>query len=176
MHGPDPASGSQPEAVTAFIEIPSGSRNKYELDHHTGQIVLDRMLFTSMRYPADYGFIEDTLARDDDPLDVLVFIGEPTFPGCRIKVRPIGVFWMTDEKGPDEKILAVPLRDPFFSHMEDIDDVLPDRRAEIEHFFETYKQLEGFMIETEGFSGRDDAIASIAAAHDRFVRAGGAAH
>src|SRR3954465_12536234 len=107
------------ETVLAVIEIPTGSRNKYELDHETGHIVLDRMLFTSMRYPADYGFIEGTLARDDDPLDVLVFIGEPTFPGCRIAVRPIGIFWMTDEKGPDEKILAVPTRDPFFSHMHD---------------------------------------------------------
>jgi inorganic pyrophosphatase len=172
MEQQETATGVGDDVALAFIEIPSGSRNKYELDHESGQIVLDRMLFTSMRYPADYGFIEGTLARDDDPLDVLVFIGEPTFPGCRIRVRPIGIFWMTDEKGPDEKILAVPLRDPFFSHMSDIEDVLPDRRAEIEHFFETYKQLEGHEIETEGFSGRQDALASIAACRERLLRHG----
>jgi inorganic pyrophosphatase len=98
--------------LTAVIEIPGGSRNKYELDPQTGQIFLDRMLFTATRYPADYGFIEGTLGGDGDALDALVFVGEPTFPGCRIEVRAVGMFVMRDEKGMDEKILCVPLRDP----------------------------------------------------------------
>lgn len=105
--------------TTVFIEIPGGSRNKYELDHETGEIYLDRMLFTATRYPADYGFIEGTLGGDGDPLDALVFVGEPTFPGCRIQVRPVGVFVMRDAKGMDEKVLCVPLRDPAWSHVQE---------------------------------------------------------
>src|SRR5207302_2556290 len=96
------------EEAVAFVEIPSGSRNKYEWDEELGGIVLDRRLFTSMTYPADYGYLEGTLAADGDPLDALVLVAEPTFPGCRIRVRPIGVFHMSDEKGPDEKVLCVP--------------------------------------------------------------------
>ena len=111
------------------MEIPKGSRNKYEIDHETGEIFLDRMLFTSMQYPADYGFIEGTLGGDGDPLDALVFVGEPTFPGCHIKARPIGLFRMTDEKGEDEKILCVPLRDPLWSHVGDMDG-MPTAAAE----------------------------------------------
>ncbi len=107
-----------PEVLRIVVEIPKGSRNKYEMDHETGEIFLDRMLFTSMQYPADYGFIEGTLGGDGDPLDALVFVGEPTFPGCRIDARPIGLFRMTDEKGEDEKILSVPLRDPIWSHLD----------------------------------------------------------
>ena len=103
---------TDPEDFVAFVEIPMGSRNKYEWDDDLGGIVLDRRLFTSMCYPADYGFIEDTLGEDGDPLDALVLVGEPTFPGCRIRVRPVGVFHMTDEKGPDEKVICVPLKDP----------------------------------------------------------------
>ena len=94
--------------VVVFVEVPSGSRNKYELDENLGAIVLDRRLFTSMAYPADYGFIEGTLGEDGDPLDALVLVGEPTFPGCRIRARVVGVFHMADEKGPDEKIICVP--------------------------------------------------------------------
>ena len=100
-----------------FVEIPSGSRNKYEWDDELGGIALDRRLFTSMSYPADYGFVEGTLAEDGDPLDALVLVGEPTFPGCRIRVRAVGVFRMTDEKGPDEKVLCVPLNDPSWSNV-----------------------------------------------------------
>src|SRR2546427_9612340 len=107
-----------PEAlVTVVVEIPKGSRNKYEVDPASGVIVLDRMLYTSVRYPADYGFIEGTLGGDGDTLDALVFVGEPTFPGCRIKARPVGVFHMYDEKGRDEKILSVPERDPMWSQV-----------------------------------------------------------
>ncbi len=144
------------------VEIPKGSRNKYEYDSETGQIVLDRMLFTSMQYPADYGFIEGTLAGDGDALDALVFVGEPTFPGCRITARPIGLFRMRDEKGPDEKILCVPLRDPTWSHVENISDLQQNLLNEIEHFFAVYKDLEHKEVGTEGFGGRDEALRVIA--------------
>ena len=106
--------------VVVFVEVPSGSRNKYELDKEIGAIVLDRRLFTSMAYPADYGFIEGTLGGDGDPLDALVLVGEPTFPGCRIRSRVVGVFHMADEKGPDEKILCVPLKDPAWMRVSEI--------------------------------------------------------
>ncbi len=150
--------------VTVFVEIPKGSRNKYEYEPATGGIVLDRMLFTSMQYPADYGFIEGTLAGDGDTLDALVFVGEPTFPGCHIRARPIGLFRMRDEKGPDEKILCVPLRDPMWSHVEDLRDVNPNLLNEIEHFFAVYKDLEQKEVATEGFGGREEAIRVVAAA------------
>ena len=111
-----------------FVEVPSGSRNKYEVDAETGQIVLDRRLFTSMTYPADYGFVEGTLGEDGDPLDALCLVSEPTFPGCRIRARVVGVFRMTDEKGPDEKILCVPLRDPSWLRVHDVHDITPELR------------------------------------------------
>jgi inorganic pyrophosphatase len=155
------------ETLLVTIEIPAGSRNKYEMDPETGHIVLDRMLFTSTRYPADYGYIDGTLAEDGDPLDVLVLVGEPTFPGCRIRVRPIGVFWMHDEKGPDEKVLCVPLRDPFWSHVQDLDDLQETLRDEIQHFFEVYKDLEGHQIKTEGFGDREEALQAIEASRRR---------
>jgi inorganic pyrophosphatase len=153
-----------PSDVTVVIEIPKGSRNKYEMDPATGHLVLDRMLFTSMVYPADYGFIEGTLGGDGDTLDALVFVGEPTFPGCRIQVRPIGLFRMSDEKGPDEKILCVPLRDPMWSHIERLGDVNENLLNEIEHFFQVYKELEHKEVATGGFGDRDEAVAVIEAA------------
>jgi len=125
-----------------IIEIPKGQRNKYEMDHATGRIRLDRMLFTSTRYPDDYGFIEGTLGDDGDPLDALVILDEPTFPGCEIAVRPIAVFWMTDEKGPDAKILMVPARDPRYAGLQNLGDVPDHVTAEIGHFFDIYKELE----------------------------------
>jgi inorganic pyrophosphatase len=128
--------------VEVVIEIPRGQRNKYEVDHETGRIRLDRMLFTSTRYPADYGFIEDTLGGDGDPLDVLVLLEEPTFPGCLVTARVIGMFQMTDEKGPDDKVLCVPAGDPRMEHYQDITDVPEFDRLEIQHFFEVYKDLE----------------------------------
>src|SRR6201996_5261356 len=106
--------------VEVVVEIPKGTRNKYEVDHETGRIRLDRMLFTSTRYPADYGFIEDTLADDGDPLDALVLLEEPTFPGCLIRCRAIGMFRMRDEKGADDKVLCVPANDPRLENMQDI--------------------------------------------------------
>jgi inorganic pyrophosphatase len=153
--------------VVVFVEVPSGSRNKYELDADTGHIVLDRRLFTSMTYPADYGFIEGTLGEDGDPLDALCLVGEPTFPGCRIRARVVGVFFMSDEKGPDEKIICVPLRDTAFMHVHDVHDILPELRNEIEHFFQVYKDLEAAKTETRGFGNRADAEGIIAAARSR---------
>ena len=154
-------------ALLIFVEIPSGSRNKYEVDKETGTIVLDRMLFTSTRYPADYGYIEGTLGGDGAPLDALVFTGEPTFPGCRVRARPVGLFRMHDEKGPDEKILCVPLRDPMWSHVHELDDLQPAVRAEIEHFFTVYGDLEEKKVGVEGFGNRDEAWQMIEEARAR---------
>ena len=150
-----------------FVEVPSGSRNKYELDAATGHIVLDRRLFTSMSYPADYGFIEGTLGEDGDPLDALVLVGEPTFPGCRIRARVVGVFHMTDEKGPDEKVILVPLRDPAWMRVHDVHDIPPEYRDEIEHFFQVYKDLEKKKTATRGFGNRAEALSVIEAARER---------
>ena len=153
-----------------FVEIPSGARNKYEWDTGLGGIVLDRRLFTSMSYPADYGFLEGTLAEDGDPLDALVLVGEPTFPGCRIRVRAVGVFHMADEKGNDEKLICVPLRDPAWGTISDIHDVPAPLRNEIEHFFQVYKDLESGQTDTRGFANRSEAQAVIAASRERFDR------
>lgn len=137
---------------TVTIEIPGGSRNKYEADHETGRIRLDRLLFTSMVYPADYGFITNTLGEDGDPLDAFVLLEEHVFPGIDIRARAVGVFKMTDEKGPDAKIIAVPDTDPRWSHVQNLDDVSVDLRRTIEHFFAHYKDIEpGKFCEVEGW-------------------------
>jgi inorganic pyrophosphatase len=129
--------------VEAIVEIPKGSRNKYEFDYASGTIRLDRVLFSSVHYPTDYGFVLGTRAADGDPLDVLIIVEEPTFPGCRINIRPIGVLVMRDEKGIDEKILAVPTADPRFEGIGDISALQRHWLVEIENFFATYKVLEG---------------------------------
>jgi inorganic pyrophosphatase len=126
----------------AVIEIPRGSRNKYEVDHETGRVFLDRVLFTAFTYPTDYGFFENTLGEDGDPLDVLVLLEYPLFPGVGVKVRPVGVLNMTDEAGGDAKIIAVPYKDPRWQHIQDVSDVPEQTRKEIEHFFTHYKDLE----------------------------------
>ena len=155
------------EAVV-FVEIPSGSRNKYEWDEKLGGLVLDRRLFTAMTYPAEYGFVEGTLAEDGDPLDALVLVSDPTFPGCRIRVRAIGVFHMSDEKGPDEKLLCVPLGASEFERVADVHDVQNELRDEIEHFFQRYKDLEpSKKTETRGWGNRDEAEKILAAARER---------
>ena len=137
------------------IEIPKGNRNKYEMDHATGRIRLDRTLFTATQYPADYGFIEGTLGEDGDPLDALVMISEPTFPGCLIRCRAIGMFRMTDEKGGDDKVLCVPAADPRMEHLRDIHHLPEYERLEIQHFFEVYKDLEpGKSVEGATWVGR----------------------
>lgn len=134
-----------------LIEIPKGSRNKYEYDPEKRMIRYDRMIFSSMHYPSDYGFIPETLAQDGDPLDVLVLVSEPTFPGCLIRVRPIGVFNMADEKGPDAKVLCVPVSDPIWNSLTRLDQVNPHLKKEIEHFFEVYKDLEKKKVAVEGW-------------------------
>lgn len=155
--------------IEIIVEIPRGSRNKYEVDHRSGAIWLDRMLFTATQYPADYGFVPGTLAEDGDPLDVLVLLDEPTFPGCHILARPVAVFWMTDEKGPDAKVVCVPSTDPRSSGITDIGDLPPFLIQEIGHFFEVYKELEPEKsTETSGWEGRDAAERAVTEAFDRY--------
>lgn len=163
-----------------LIEIPKGSRNKYEVDHETGRIRLDRILFTATQYPADYGFIEGTLGQDGDPLDALVLLSEPTFPGCVVRARAVGMFRMTDEKGPDDKVLCVPAGDPRQSAIQDISDLKSFDLLEIQHFFTVYKDLEpGKSTEGSGWVGRDAAEDEISASFERErqrIAAGGTPH
>jgi inorganic pyrophosphatase len=148
-----------------IVEIPKGSRNKYEMDHESNAIWLDRTLFTSMDYPADYGFFPHTLADDGDPLDALVLLTEPTFPGCHVMARAIAVFWMSDEKGDDAKVLCVPAHDERFASVQDLGDLDVHLLDEIEHFFEYYKTIEpGKLTETRGWEGAAQAEAAIVAA------------
>ncbi|MEP6599256.1 MAG: inorganic diphosphatase [Actinomycetota bacterium] len=152
-----------------LIEIPKGSRNKYEVDHATGRIRLDRTLFTSTQYPADYGYIEDTLGADGDPLDALVMIqGDPLFPGVLVRCRAIGMFRMTDEMGPDDKVLCVPVTDPRLEHLRDIHHLPEFDRLEIGHFFGVYKELEpGKSVEGASWVGRVEAEREIEASRQR---------
>lgn len=155
--------------LEVVIEIPKGSRNKYEVDHDSGELWLDRMLFTATMYPADYGFFPRTLGEDSDPLDAMVLLEEPTFPGCHINARPIDVFWMSDEKGPDAKVLTVPSTDPRWAKIADIADLPPYLLDEIAHFFEVYKALEpGKGTEVSHWQGRSDAERAITEAQDRY--------
>jgi len=155
-----------------LVEIPKGSRNKYEVDHHTGRIRLDRMLFTSTAYPEDYGYIENTLGLDGDPLDALVILQAPTFPGCLIACRAIGMFRMTDEAGGDDKVLCVPTHDPRLEHIRDIEHVPKFDRLEIQHFFEVYKDLEpGKSVEGAEWVGRAEAEAEVQASFERYEKA-----
>jgi inorganic pyrophosphatase len=157
------------------IEIPAGSRNKYEVDHETGRIKLDRMLFTATRYPHDYGFVDETLGEDGDPLDALVLVQEPTFPGCLIRCRTIGMFRMTDEAGGDDKLICVPVADPRVDHLRDIYHMSEFDRLEVQHFFEVYKDLEpGKSSVLGGWDGREVAVAAIEDARARHP--GGAPH
>jgi inorganic pyrophosphatase len=149
-------------ALEMVVEIPRGGRNKYEVDHKSGRIKLDRTLYTQMVYPADYGYIEGTLADDGDPIDALVLLDEPTFPGVIVDVRPVGVFRMEDEKGKDAKILAVPEGDPRFAHINDIEDVPTLTKDTIAHFFTHYKDLEpGKFVNVHGFGTREEAEALV---------------
>jgi inorganic pyrophosphatase len=143
--------------IEVTVEIPSGSRNKYEFDHRRHRFVLDRVLYSSVHYPCDYGFIEDSMAEDGDPLDVLILIAEPTFPGCVVRARPIGVLDMADEKGHDYKILAVAHDDPRWEQVTALEGLSPHRLREIENFFETYKTLEGRETTVSGWLGVADA-------------------
>lgn len=153
-----------------LVEIPKGSRNKYEYDFKLKKIRFDRMLFSSMMYPGDYGFIPETLALDGDPLDVLVLGHEPTFPMCVMQVKPIGVFHMADEKGPDEKVVCVPVSDPIWSTKEDINDLNPHRLDEITHFFQVYKDLEKKQVDVGGWGNAEEACAIVSKCIERYIK------
>jgi inorganic pyrophosphatase len=155
-------------SFTAYIEIPKGSRNKYEYDHETHSLKLDRFLFSSVVYPTDYGFVPDTLSLDGDPLDVMVCVSEPTFPGCNIDVKPIALFRMEDDQGIDDKVLAVPLSDPSWNKLETLDDLSQQLQDEIAHFFSIYKDLERKKVRVDGWYSREDAIAEIEASRARY--------
>jgi inorganic pyrophosphatase len=153
--------------VPVMIEIPKGSRNKYEYDEALGRIRFDRLLYSPVHYPSDYGFILESLGGDGDPLDALVLLWEPTFPGCIIETAPVGVFRMADEKGPDEKILCVPLSDPVWSQTRELEDVPEHLLREIQHFFTIYKDLEGKKTTVEGWDNRTAAEEVIREARQR---------
>ena len=155
--------------LTCFVEIPQGSRNKYEYDEERGVIRLDRHLFSSVVYPADYGFLEQTAGENGRHLDALVLVNEPTFPGCRIDVRPVGLFQMRDEAGVDDKVLCVPLGDPEWRDVHELDDISQRLRDEIAHFFAVYKELEpDRVVAVEGWAGREAAEREIEEALARF--------
>jgi inorganic pyrophosphatase len=158
---------SDEETVIVRVEIPKGSRNKYEYDQDLGAIKLDRFLFSSMVYPTDYGYFPDTLADDGDELDAMVCGSEPTFPGCVIEVKPIALFKMEDDKGIDDKILCVPIHDPAWNGLEQLDDLPDQLRAEIAHFFSVYKDLEQKKVKVDGWYPRDDAVEEIRKARER---------
>jgi len=159
-----------PEIVRMIVEIPKNSANKYEYDSELGVFRLDRALYSPMHYPGDYGFIPGTLADDDDPMDVLALVEEPSFSGCMIAVRPLGLLDMLDQKEPDQKIIAVPNRNPRFDQWHTIDQVFPHMLREIEHFFTIYKELEGKKTEMRGWKGPREASEVIRASRERFLK------
>ena len=171
-----PPGRNPPEEVTAVVEIPFGSRNKYELDKATGIMKLDRVLYSSVHYPGDYGFIPRTLHEDGDPIDVLVMVKEQTFSGCMIDVRPLGVLRMLDRGEPDDKILAAPLHDPSYEEYFDIADIPRHVLKEVEYFFQTYKDLEGKRVHIAGWEKSEVAMRliteSIARYDSTYLRVG----
>ena len=159
-----------PEVVRMIVEIPKNSANKYEYDGKLGVFRLDRALYSPMHYPGDYGFVPGTLAEDGDPIDVLVTADEATFAGCMIEVRPVGLLEMVDEHGPDQKILAMPDRNPRYDQIHTIDQVFPHVRREIEHFFEIYKELEGKKTEMKGWKGPKEARHAVVESRNRYLK------
>ena len=158
--------------LTCVVEIPKGSRNKYEYDPKLGAIKLDRFISASVVYPTDYGYVPDTLAPDGDPLDVLVCVSEPTFPGCVVIAKAVGLFKMSDEKGPDDHVVCVPCEDPGWNHFNDVDDLPRLLRDEISHFFAVYKDLdEGRYSEVGGWEGRDAAREAVERSRQAFLDA-----
>jgi len=158
--------------LPVMIEVPKGSRNKYEYEKERGKIRFDRLLFSPVHYPTDYGFIEETLALDGDALDALVLVWEPTFPGCLIEARPVGLFRMADEKGPDEKILCVPIHDPHWAEIRSLEEVHPHLLREIEHFFTIYKDLEMKEVQVDGWDSLEEAEVVIRDARLRYRNGG----
>jgi inorganic pyrophosphatase len=164
------------EILMCVVEIPRGSRNKYEYDPELGAIKLDRFISASVVYPTDYGYLPETLAPDGDPLDVLVCVSEPTFPGCIVPATPIGLFKMSDEKGSDDHVLCVPCNDPGWNSLQNIDDLPRQLRSEIGHFFDIYKDLdEGRHSEVNGWGDRAEALETIEQARERYRANGDAA-
>jgi inorganic pyrophosphatase len=158
-----------PARMNVVVEIPRGSRNKYELDKQTGMFRLDRLLYSAVHYPGDYGFFPQTYAQDDDPLDAIVMTTVPTFPGCVIEVRPIGIFRMTDREEMDEKVLCVPARDPLYDEYRGLGDVAPHYLKEVEHFFTVYKDLEGVRVHPMGWEDEKSARTTIIEAMARYA-------
>ena len=156
------------QRFVCVVEIPKGGRNKYEYDPALGGLKFDRLLMSAATYPTDYGYLRNTLAEDGDPLDALVCLTEPTFPGCLIPVKPIGMFVMSDEKGPDDKILCVPLHDPNWNVLEAVDDLPQLLRQEIEQFFSIYKELEHKTVEVGGWRSREEALKEIVQSEARY--------
>jgi len=154
--------------LLCYVEIPKGSRNKYEWDEELAAVKLDRFLYSSVVYPTDYGYIPDTLGEDGDELDAMVCVSEPTFPGCMIDVKPIALFKMADEKGVDDKVLCVPVSDPAWNTLEKLDDLPKQLTDEITHFFSIYKDLEQKETEVRGWYSREDAEQEIERARERF--------
>jgi inorganic pyrophosphatase len=156
-----------PEIVNAVVEIPFGSRIKYEIDHITNLVKVDRVLYSPIHYPAEYGYIPHTLADDGDPLDILVLIQGATYPGVLVEARPIGMLRMTDDKGQDDKIMSVAINDPNYEHIFELKDLAPHMLREIEHFFLTYKNLEAKDVHSDGWASKEEAYATI----ERCIRA-----
>jgi inorganic pyrophosphatase len=166
--GPESQPAGAPEAqLICVVEIPKGGRNKYEYDPQLGGIKFDRLLISAATYPTDYGYLRGTLGQDGDPLDALVCLSEPTFPGCMIPVNPVGMFMMRDEKGIDDKIICVPLHDPYWNGYHELEDLPLLLRQEIEQFFSIYKELEHKDVSIGGWCPREEALAEIAAAQRR---------
>jgi inorganic pyrophosphatase len=159
-----------PSAVNVIVEIPKGRRSKFELDKKTGLFRLDRYLYSSSHYPGDYGFIPQTLAEDGDALDVLVMVNEPTFTGCLIETQVVGLFKMKDRGKNDYKVLGVPHSDPLFDDFRNLPDIPHHFLREVEHFFRTYKQLEGVPVETLGWEPAEAATAEVRASVDRYFQ------
>ncbi len=161
------AGSAAPSVVNAIVEIPKGRRSKFEVDKSTGLMRLDRYLYSSSHYPGDYGFIPQTLADDGDALDMLVMVNEPTFSGCLIEARVVALFRMTDRGVADYKILGVPQTDPLFDEIRDVSDVPRHFLREVEHFFLTYKQLEGVAIDSQGWAAAEDAVVEVQTSLER---------
>jgi inorganic pyrophosphatase len=163
-----PPGTGEPSVANMIVEIPKGRRTKFEIDKATGMIKMDRYLYSSSVYPGDYGFVPQTLAEDGDPSDILVMVNEPTFSGCLIEARVVGIFRMKDKGQNDFKLLAVPNKDPLFDAMRKIEDVPKHFLREVEHFFSTYKQLEGATVEPLGWASHEDGAVEVRSSIDRF--------
>lgn len=171
-----PPGTGEAAVVNVIVEIPRGRRSKFEIDKVTGMIKLDRYLYSSAVYPGDYGFVPQTLAEDHDPLDALVMVNEPTFSGCLIEARVVGIFRMKDKGVNDFKILGVPNKDPLFAHIRRLEDVPAHYLREVEFFFSTYKQLEGVTIEPLGWASNEEGTAEVRSSVERFRSSLGNVH